>query len=88
MADPFVIETVDLRKNYDTNQTWGAAINLPITSQKVKILQCPSSPNPDGDVDGGGAMRPAAEPDGLPELPSALSPLDWVFRQSSQMPSA
>ena len=41
------IEQDNLRKNYDTNQTWGAAINLPITSQKVKILQCPSSPNPD-----------------------------------------
>src|SRR5262245_9994296 len=46
------IEQDNLRKNYDTSQTWGAAANLPITSQRIKIFQCPSSPNPsrlDGD---------------------------------------
>jgi len=46
------IEQDNLRKNYDVNQTWSAAANLPITSQKVKIFQCPSVPNPerlDGD---------------------------------------
>jgi prepilin-type N-terminal cleavage/methylation domain-containing protein/prepilin-type processing-associated H-X9-DG protein len=41
------IEQDNLRKNYDLTQTWGAATNLPITSQKIKIFQCPSSPNGD-----------------------------------------
>jgi prepilin-type N-terminal cleavage/methylation domain-containing protein/prepilin-type processing-associated H-X9-DG protein len=41
------IEQDNLRKNYDLNQTWGAATNLPITAQKIKIFQCPSSPSPD-----------------------------------------
>ena len=39
------IEQDNLRKNYDTNQTWSTATNLPITSQKIKIFQCPSAAN-------------------------------------------
>src|SRR5205814_4050635 len=35
----------NLRKNYDVNQTWGAAANLPITSQRIKILECPATAN-------------------------------------------
>lgn len=41
------IEQDNMRKNYDTTQTWGASANLGVTSQKIKIFQCPSSPNPD-----------------------------------------
>jgi prepilin-type N-terminal cleavage/methylation domain-containing protein/prepilin-type processing-associated H-X9-DG protein len=41
------IEQDNLRKNYDLNQTWSTATNLPITAQKIKIFECPSSPNPD-----------------------------------------
>jgi prepilin-type N-terminal cleavage/methylation domain-containing protein/prepilin-type processing-associated H-X9-DG protein len=41
------IEQDNLRKNYDLNQTWSAATNLPITSQKIKIFECPSTANPD-----------------------------------------
>jgi prepilin-type N-terminal cleavage/methylation domain-containing protein len=41
------IEQDNMRKNYDLNSTWASATNLPTTSQKIKILQCPSSPNPD-----------------------------------------
>jgi prepilin-type N-terminal cleavage/methylation domain-containing protein/prepilin-type processing-associated H-X9-DG protein len=41
------IEQDNLRKNYDTTQTWGAAANLPLTAQKIKIFQCPSAPNSD-----------------------------------------
>src|SRR4051794_10484884 len=41
------IEQDNLRKNYDLNQTWGAATNLVITSRKVKIFLCPSAPNGD-----------------------------------------
>ncbi|MFO0802162.1 MAG: DUF1559 domain-containing protein [Gemmataceae bacterium] len=41
------IEQDNMRKNYDVNSTWSSATNLPTTSQKIKILQCPSSPNPD-----------------------------------------
>src|SRR5438067_7841061 len=46
------VEQDNLRKNYDPNQTWGAAANLPTTAQPIKIFQCPSAPNParqDGD---------------------------------------
>jgi prepilin-type N-terminal cleavage/methylation domain-containing protein/prepilin-type processing-associated H-X9-DG protein len=41
------IEQDNLRKNYDVFQTWGAAANLPITSQKIKIFQCPATANSD-----------------------------------------
>jgi prepilin-type N-terminal cleavage/methylation domain-containing protein/prepilin-type processing-associated H-X9-DG protein len=46
------IEQDNLQRNYNTNFTWGSAVNLPISAQKIKILQCPSAPNPerlDGD---------------------------------------
>jgi prepilin-type N-terminal cleavage/methylation domain-containing protein len=46
------IEQDNLRKNYDTNQTWGATANLPVSSQRIKVFECPSSQNPtrqDGD---------------------------------------
>jgi prepilin-type N-terminal cleavage/methylation domain-containing protein/prepilin-type processing-associated H-X9-DG protein len=46
------VEQDNLRKNYDTTQTWGSPTNLPVSSQAVKLLLCPSSPNPtrtDGD---------------------------------------
>src|SRR5215471_10206457 len=39
------IEQDNLRKNYDTTQTWGSPTNLPVTSQPIKIMLCPSSPN-------------------------------------------
>ena len=41
------IEQDNLRKNYDTNSTWSSGTNLPITSQRIKILQCPATPSPD-----------------------------------------
>lgn len=47
-----MFEQDNLRRNYDLTSTWGAAVNLPITSQRIKILECPSTPNPsrqDGD---------------------------------------
>jgi prepilin-type N-terminal cleavage/methylation domain-containing protein/prepilin-type processing-associated H-X9-DG protein len=43
---PFV-EQDNLRRNYDVTQTWGAATNLPLAAQKVKIFQCPSAPDAD-----------------------------------------
>jgi prepilin-type N-terminal cleavage/methylation domain-containing protein len=52
---PF-IEQDNLRTYYDLTSTWGAADNLPVTSQPIKIFQCPSSPNPtrfDGDPQSG-----------------------------------
>jgi prepilin-type N-terminal cleavage/methylation domain-containing protein len=39
------IEQDNLRKNYDVTQTWGAVVNLPISAQKIKIFECPSTPN-------------------------------------------
>ncbi len=41
------IEQDNLFKQYDLTQDWFAAANLPVTSQKVKTLLCPSSPQPD-----------------------------------------
>jgi prepilin-type N-terminal cleavage/methylation domain-containing protein/prepilin-type processing-associated H-X9-DG protein len=39
------IEQDNLRKNYDVNQTWSTATNLPITAQRIKIFECPSTAN-------------------------------------------
>jgi prepilin-type N-terminal cleavage/methylation domain-containing protein/prepilin-type processing-associated H-X9-DG protein len=39
------IEQDNLRKNYDVNVTWSVAPNLAITSQKIKIFECPSTAN-------------------------------------------
>ncbi|HEY7428115.1 MAG TPA: DUF1559 domain-containing protein [Gemmataceae bacterium] len=46
------IEQANLSRNYDLTSNWDSATNLPITSQRVKIFQCPGTPNPsrlDGD---------------------------------------
>ncbi len=46
------IEQGNLSKNYDLTQNWDGGGNLAITSQPIKIFQCPSTPNPnrqDGD---------------------------------------
>jgi prepilin-type N-terminal cleavage/methylation domain-containing protein/prepilin-type processing-associated H-X9-DG protein len=46
------IEQDNIRNAYDPNQTWSAPVNLPLTSLPIKILACPSSPDPgrkDGD---------------------------------------
>jgi prepilin-type processing-associated H-X9-DG protein len=48
---PF-IEQGNLVTNYNTSQNWDASTNEAITSQQIKIFQCPSSSNPnriDGD---------------------------------------
>ena len=39
------LEQDNLRRNYDLTSTWGSPANLPITSQKLKGFQCPSTPN-------------------------------------------
>ena len=41
------IEQTNLRKSYDTGSNWGSASNLPLTSQPIKLLQCPATPNQD-----------------------------------------
>ncbi|HEV8061807.1 MAG TPA: DUF1559 domain-containing protein [Gemmataceae bacterium] len=46
------IEQNNVRTLYDTTTTWDSPTNLPLTSQPLKIFQCPSAPNParlDGD---------------------------------------
>jgi prepilin-type N-terminal cleavage/methylation domain-containing protein len=45
------IEQDNVRKSYDTTTSWDSTTNLPLTSQPIKIFQCPSSPNP-GRLDG------------------------------------
>lgn len=48
---PF-IEQGNLSVNYNTSLNWDAGTNSAITTQPIKIFQCPSSPNPnriDGD---------------------------------------
>jgi prepilin-type N-terminal cleavage/methylation domain-containing protein len=40
------IEQANLSRNYDFTQNWDGANNLAITSQTVKIFQCPSTPSP------------------------------------------
>jgi prepilin-type N-terminal cleavage/methylation domain-containing protein/prepilin-type processing-associated H-X9-DG protein len=41
------IEQDSLVRKYDYNSNWDAPDNLPITSQRIRILECPSSINPD-----------------------------------------
>jgi prepilin-type N-terminal cleavage/methylation domain-containing protein len=46
------IEQGNVRTLYDTTTTWDSPKNLPLTSQPLKVMLCPSSPNParlDGD---------------------------------------
>jgi prepilin-type N-terminal cleavage/methylation domain-containing protein len=46
------IEQGNVRNLYDTTTTWDSPTNLLLTSQPLKIFQCPSAPNPsrlDGD---------------------------------------
>jgi prepilin-type N-terminal cleavage/methylation domain-containing protein/prepilin-type processing-associated H-X9-DG protein len=46
------VEQDNLFRNYDYYSNWDAPANLPVTSQQVKIFQCPSNPLPnqkDGD---------------------------------------
>jgi prepilin-type N-terminal cleavage/methylation domain-containing protein/prepilin-type processing-associated H-X9-DG protein len=43
---PF-IEQDNLVRNYDYASNWDAPDNLPITSQRIKILECPSALNPE-----------------------------------------
>ena len=58
------IEQDNLVRSYDYNSNWDSVANLPITSQQVKILHCPSAPYPDrldGDqqnVPSGGSWTP------------------------------
>jgi prepilin-type processing-associated H-X9-DG protein len=40
-------EQDNLRRNYDLTKNWSDSANLPITSQEIKLLECPSSPNPE-----------------------------------------
>jgi prepilin-type N-terminal cleavage/methylation domain-containing protein len=47
---PF-IEQGNVRNLYDTTTNWDSPTNLPLTSQPIKIMQCPSAPNP-GRLDG------------------------------------
>src|SRR5207245_2652157 len=46
------IEQGNILSRYDTSKTWSAPVNLLLTSQPLKLLGCPSTPNPlrlDGD---------------------------------------
>ena len=56
------LEQDNLVRNYDYTSNWDAPDNLPITSQQVKIFQCPSAPQPrlDGDqqLAPGGGWQP------------------------------
>jgi prepilin-type N-terminal cleavage/methylation domain-containing protein/prepilin-type processing-associated H-X9-DG protein len=40
------LEQDGLARNYDFSTNWDSANNLPISSTRIKIFECPSSPNP------------------------------------------
>ena len=40
-------EQDNLRRNYDLAKNWSDPANLPVTRQEIKLLECPSSPNPE-----------------------------------------
>jgi prepilin-type processing-associated H-X9-DG protein len=39
-------EQDNLRRGYNLNYSWGNAVNLPVTSVRLKLVECPSAPNP------------------------------------------
>jgi prepilin-type N-terminal cleavage/methylation domain-containing protein/prepilin-type processing-associated H-X9-DG protein len=41
----------NLFRNYDQNRNWSEPANLPYTGQRLKLVECPSAPNP-GRLDG------------------------------------
>src|SRR3954451_11126019 len=43
---PF-IEQAAMYNRYDQTKNWSDPVNLPVTSTKVNVYTCPSSPNPD-----------------------------------------
>jgi prepilin-type processing-associated H-X9-DG protein len=64
-ALPFV-EQDNLIRNYDYNSNWDSPANLPITSQQLKLFQCPSNPNP-------------RQKDGNPQPPAVWAPIVGVI---------
>jgi prepilin-type N-terminal cleavage/methylation domain-containing protein/prepilin-type processing-associated H-X9-DG protein len=60
------LEQDNLVRNYDYNSNWDSPRNLPITSQQVKIFQCPSTPNPN-------------RFDGDPQPPAVWSPIVGII---------
>jgi prepilin-type N-terminal cleavage/methylation domain-containing protein/prepilin-type processing-associated H-X9-DG protein len=56
------LEQDNLVRSYDLTTNWDSANNLPITSQQVKIFQCPATPNP-------------TRQDGNPQPPAVWSPI-------------
>jgi prepilin-type processing-associated H-X9-DG protein len=60
------LEQDNLVRNYDYNSNWDSPHNLPITSQQVKIFQCPSTPNPN-------------RYDGDPQPPAVWSPIVGII---------
>ncbi len=40
-------EQDNLRRAYDLTKNWSDPANLSVTSQRIKVLECPSSPNPE-----------------------------------------
>jgi prepilin-type processing-associated H-X9-DG protein/prepilin-type N-terminal cleavage/methylation domain-containing protein len=56
------LEQGNLHAKYDFSQNWYDPANLPITTTPIKIVQCPSTPNPN-------------RLDGRPDAPGGWSPL-------------
>lgn len=45
------VEQQNLEKQYDYNYSWGDPVNLPVTSRRINLYQCPSADDP-GRLDG------------------------------------
>jgi prepilin-type N-terminal cleavage/methylation domain-containing protein/prepilin-type processing-associated H-X9-DG protein len=54
------IEQDNLFRNYDFTTNWDSPTNLPVTSQQIKVFQCPSAPQPrlDGNQQLGAGWTP------------------------------
>ena len=48
------IEQGNLYRVYDQSQNWSAAANLPVTSQRIKTYECPSTPSELSPMNAGG----------------------------------
>jgi prepilin-type N-terminal cleavage/methylation domain-containing protein/prepilin-type processing-associated H-X9-DG protein len=41
------LEQDNLWKNYDTTRNWSDPVNLPVVTKRLKVVECPSTPEPD-----------------------------------------
>ena len=72
------MEQGNVRRTFDLTKNWGDIVNRPAVNTRIDVLQCPSSPEAPGRLDGLPEISPWT-----PEIssPTDYSPTVWVDRQ-------